>query len=186
MRVISGTAGGRTLKAVPGQGTRPTTDKVKEAIFSRIGPYFEGGYVLDLFAGTGGLGIEALSRGMDQGIFIDKERTSIQIVHENLKNTGMVERAEVYRNDAFRGLKALAKRKMQFDLVFMDPPYRLKNVEEWMGFMEENQLLKEQSVIVVEHEASHTYAEQIGQIQLEKHTVYGDTAVSVYVLKGKD
>jgi 16S rRNA (guanine966-N2)-methyltransferase len=94
--------------------------------------------------------------------------------------------AEVYRNDAFRGLKALAKRNLQFDLVFMDPPYRLKNVEEWMDFMQVNQLLNPQAVIVVEHDASHTYAEAVGQLQKEKHAVYGDTAVSVYVFKSKD
>src|SRR4051812_35107357 len=77
MRVISGTAKGRSLKAVPGMGTRPTTDKVKEAIFSMIGPYFDGGQVLDLFAGTGGLSIEALSRGMQRAILTDIDKKSI-------------------------------------------------------------------------------------------------------------
>ena len=78
MRVIAGTAKGRALKAVPGTNTRPTTDKVKEAIFSMIGPYFDGGRVLDLFAGTGGLGIEALSRGAEVAVFVDLEGASIR------------------------------------------------------------------------------------------------------------
>src|SRR4051812_46718382 len=77
MRVISGSAKGRPLKAVPGKGTRPTTDKVKEAVFSMIGPYFDGGHLLDLFAGTGGLGIEALSRGMERAVFIDRDKKSV-------------------------------------------------------------------------------------------------------------
>jgi len=86
-------------------GTRPTTDKVKEAIFSMIGPYFDGGAVLDLFAGTGGLGIEALSRGMDKAVSVDLDYKSVEVVRANLKTAGLAERAEVYKNDAERALK---------------------------------------------------------------------------------
>ena len=85
MRVVSGICKGRALKAVPGNTTRPTTDKVKEALFNMIGPYFEGGIGLDLFAGSGGLGIEALSRGLDKVIFIDRDGKAIQTIHENIK-----------------------------------------------------------------------------------------------------
>lgn len=89
VRVVSGSAKGRPLKSVPGSGTRPTTDKVKEAVFSMIGPYFEGGAVLDLFAGTGGLGIEALSRGMESAVFVDMEPKSIDTIRANLKATNL-------------------------------------------------------------------------------------------------
>ncbi|ANE47500.1 DNA methyltransferase [Paenibacillus swuensis] len=180
MRVISGTAKGRSLKAVPGQGTRPTTDKVKEAIFSMIGPYFDGGMVLDLFAGTGGLGIEALSRGMDQGIFIDIEKKSLDVIQDNLKSTRLDAKAETYRNDATRALKALAKRGLTFDLVFLDPPYRMKHVEELVSYMEENALLAEAAVIVVEHDAKHHYPEQMGGAQQHRRVEYGEIAVTVY------
>lgn len=122
MRVVSGSAKGRPLKAVPGTGTRPTTDKVKEALFSMIGPYFDGGVALDLFAGSGGLGIEALSRGMDKAVFIDMESKSIDVIKENLRKTGLEGQAEVFRNDAGRALKALAKRGALFDAVFLDRP----------------------------------------------------------------
>lgn len=117
MRVVSGSAKGRPLKAVPGTGTRPTTDKVKEALFSMIGPYFDGGVALDLFAGSGGLGIEALSRGMDKAVFIDMESKSIDVIKENLRKTGLEGQAEVFRNDAGRALKVLAKRGALFDAV---------------------------------------------------------------------
>jgi 16S rRNA (guanine(966)-N(2))-methyltransferase RsmD len=161
-------------------GTRPTTDKVKEAIFSMIGPYFEGGTALDLFAGTGGLGIEALSRGMDKAVFIDIEKKSIDIIQDNLKTSGLSQHAEVYRNDAVRALKALAKRQAQFDLVFLDPPYKMKQADEWIVYMEDNGLLRDGAVLMVEHDASHKYAEQIGGCTQQRHAEYGETAVTIY------
>ena len=180
MRVISGRARGRSLKAVPGMGTRPTTDKVKEAIFSMIGPYFDGGSALDLFAGTGGLGIEALSRGMDKAVFIDKDVKSLETIRQNLKATGFEAMAEVYKNDAERALKALAKREASFDLVFLDPPYRLKHGDALMTQMDELQLLKPEATIVLEHEASYVYPERFGPFVQIRKAEYGETSVSIY------
>jgi 16S rRNA (guanine966-N2)-methyltransferase len=183
MRVISGQAKGRALKAVPGKGTRPTTDKVKEAIFSMVGPYFAGGTALDLFAGTGGLGIEALSRGMERAIFVDIERESVEVIRHNLHAAGLAEQAEVYRNDAFKALKALAKRDLRFQAVFLDPPYKLKKIEELLQTMEEYRLFEENAFAVVEYDASHTYAETVGSWHKERHAVYGDTAILIYRYK---
>lgn len=180
MRVISGSARGRTLKAVPGMGTRPTTDKVKEAIFSMIGPYFEGGAVLDLFAGTGGLGIEALSRGMDRAVFIDLEYKSLEIVRANLKTTGFTEQAEVYKNDAERAIKVLAKKKETFDLIFLDPPYRLKHGDKLMELMEQNDMVAESATVVLEYDSSYEYPEEVGGFIQIRKSVYGETAVSIY------
>lgn len=180
MRVISGAAKGRSLKAVPGMGTRPTTDKVKEAIFSMIGPYFAGGTVLDLFAGTVGLGIEALSRGADGAIFIDMDWKAVEIVRENLKTAGFEEKAEVYKNDASRALKALMKRELRFDLVFLDPPYRLKHADQLMLTMQDFGLLNDRAIIVVEHDADHAYPATFGGFSIRRHSVYGETAVTVY------
>jgi 16S rRNA (guanine966-N2)-methyltransferase len=180
MRVISGSARGRALKAVPGIGTRPTTDKVKEAVFSMIGPYFDGGLVLDLFAGTGALGIEALSRGAKNGIFIDIEKKSIDTVLHNLQVSGFKEQAEVYRNDAGRALKLLAKRGLQFDLVFLDPPYKMKVITQLITSMEEQVLLKPNVRIVVEHDAQDVLAESVGSLLLKKRSQYGDTVITIY------
>jgi 16S rRNA (guanine966-N2)-methyltransferase len=181
MRVISGTAKGRTLKAVPGKGTRPTTDKVKEAIFSIIGPYFDGGAVLDLFAGTGGLGIEALSRGADRAVFVDVERSSIEVIRTNLMTTRLTEMAEVYRNDAVQAVKQLARRGIAFDYIFLDPPYRMKQMDELLSSMIEKNLLTDQAIIVIEHDADVQYPDHIASLQCKRRTSYGETAVSIYI-----
>ncbi|ASA21295.1 16S rRNA (guanine(966)-N(2))-methyltransferase RsmD [Paenibacillus donghaensis] len=180
MRVVSGSAKGRPLKSVPGNGTRPTTDKVKEALFSMIGPYFEGGAVLDLFAGTGGLGIEALSRGMDSAVFVDMEHKSIETVRANLKAARVEEQAEVYRNDAARALGALAKRGRSFDLVFLDPPYRLKHGDELMLKMAAAQLLNEDAIVVLEHESGYDYPAEFPGFSRTRQAIYGETTISIY------
>lgn len=186
MRVISGQAGGRTLKAVPGMGTRPTTDKVKEALFSMIGPYFDGGQALDLFAGSGGLGIEALSRGMDKAVFVDLEYKSVEIIRANLQTTGLQQQAEVYKNDAERALKALAKRGASFDLVFLDPPYRLKHGDKLMDTLDTLNLLNAGATIVLEYESSYTYPERAGSFIELRKALYGETAVSIYSYDKED
>lgn len=180
MRVISGSKKGRLLKAVPGTGTRPTTDKVKEAIFSMIGPYFEGGQVLDLFAGTGGLGIEALSRGMDKAVLTDIDKKSIDTIKHNLKITGFTEQAGLYCTDARRALKALMKREAKFDLVFLDPPYRFKLAQELIEQLDQLGLLNPHATIVVEHDTKDAYQDPIGRVQWIQRSEYGDTSVTIY------
>lgn len=180
MRVISGSARGRQLKSVPGTGTRPTTDKVKEAIFSMIGPYFDGGQVLDLFAGTGGLSIEALSRGMDHAILTDIDKKSIDIIKQNLQTTGFIEQSGIYCTDARRALKALIKREAKFDLVFLDPPYRIKIAQELLEQLDQQNLLNPHATIVVEHDTEDTFKESIGRLQWVRRAEYGDTAVTIY------
>ena len=180
MRVIAGSAKGRALKAVPGKNTRPTTDKVKEAIFSMIGPYFDGGWVLDLFAGTGGLGIEALSRGAERAVFIDMEKASIDVVRHNATEAGVADKAEIYRNEAGRAVKALAKRGSAFRYVFLDPPYRMKEMDGVMAQLAESGLLEPGAVVVVEHDAEHQYPETAVPFEQTKRVKYGDTAVTIY------
>jgi 16S rRNA (guanine(966)-N(2))-methyltransferase RsmD len=180
MRVIAGEARGRQLKAVPGHTTRPTTDKVKEALFSMIGPYFEGERVLDLFAGTGALGIEALSRGAGHAVFVDADVRSVQVVRKNLEVTGMSDRAEVYRNDASRAIKALARRGVLFDLVFLDPPYRMDNADQLLLALSASGLVTDGGIGVIEHRASHAYPDRFGSFVLVKHSVYGEAALSIY------
>ncbi|MHA0855914.1 16S rRNA (guanine(966)-N(2))-methyltransferase RsmD [Paenibacillus sp. CMAA1364] len=180
MRVVSGSAKGRTLKSVPGTGTRPTTDKVKEAIFSMIGPYFEGGIVLDLFAGTGALGIEALSRGMNHGIFIDLEPKSIETIRMNLKTTRLEDQAEVFRNDALRALKVLEKRDIRIDIVFLDPPYIMKNADEILLQMHDRSLLQEGATIVIEHDSKYVYADELLRFRCIRKAIYGEVAITIY------
>lgn len=120
LRVIAGTARGRRLKTVPGNTTRPITDRVKESLFNILGPDIQGTEFLDLFAGTGAVGIEALSRGADFVRFIDRHRLPIKIVRENLAATGFTDKAQVLHMDAFAALKDQYDRK--FDYIYIAPP----------------------------------------------------------------
>jgi 16S rRNA (guanine966-N2)-methyltransferase len=180
MRIIAGKSKGRHLRAVPGIHTRPTTDKVKEAIFSMIGPTFNQEWVLDLFAGTGGLGIEALSRGAKRGIFIDMDSKSIEVVRMNLRSSGFEDQAEVYRNDAERALKALHKRRFKFDLIFLDPPYRINTLPNLISLLRELNLLNNEAIIVCEHSHTLEMPDGIADVDLWKQAQYGDTTVTVY------
>jgi 16S rRNA (guanine(966)-N(2))-methyltransferase RsmD len=120
LRVISGIARGRRLKTVPGDTTRPITDRVKESLFNILGPDIQGAAVLDLFAGTGAVGIEALSRGADFVRFVDRNRLPVKIVRENLEITGLSDKAQIMQIDAFEVLKGEIDRK--FDYIYIAPP----------------------------------------------------------------
>lgn len=150
MRVIAGKFGGRRLTAVPGMKTRPTTDKVKEAMFSMIGPYFDGGQVLDLFAGTGGLGIEAISRGCDQAYLVDKQRQAQLTITTNIAVTKAPDQFTLQRGTAEAALATFAAAKQQFDLIFLDPPYRFKIIGDLLSKFSELDLVNDQAVIVAE------------------------------------
>lgn len=180
MRVISGQAKGHPLKAVPGSSTRPTTDKVKESLFSIIGPYFDEERVLDLFAGTGGLGIEALSRGAASAVFIDSNAQSIEVIRKNLESTRLANRAEVYRNDARRALKVLQRAGVSFQIIFLDPPYAMKDCDELLMDMSSRGLVSDGAVAVVEHHPDVAYEEQFGHFRRTRYAVYGEIALSVY------
>ncbi|RAS79400.1 16S rRNA (guanine(966)-N(2))-methyltransferase RsmD [Priestia endophytica] len=180
MRVVSGDKKGLSLKAVPGTTTRPTTDKVKEAIFNMIGPYFDGGIGLDLFGGSGGLGIEALSRGLQSMIFVDRDGKAIRTIKENLNFCKLTDRAEVYRNDAERALKAIEKRELHFDLIMLDPPYKAQKLLHLMEGIQKRHLLKEEGIIMAEHENNVELPEVIGKLHRVKKEVYGLTVISIY------
>ncbi len=120
LRVIGGEAKGRRLQRVPGQGTRPVTDRVKEALFNILGPIVQDSIFLDLFAGTGSIGIEALSRGAEHAVLIDSEASAIQTIEANLENTGLADRATVLRVDAFAFLDT--EPEWNFDFIYVAPP----------------------------------------------------------------
>lgn len=127
MRVIAGTARGTRLAPVP-RGVRPTSDRVRESVFGALGQFFEGD-VLDLYAGTGSLGIEALSRGCDRAAFVEKDRRALATIRENLRRTRLQDRAEVVAGDVGRVLDRMLTDGRQFNLIFADPPYRIAATE---------------------------------------------------------
>ncbi|MCE5033021.1 16S rRNA (guanine(966)-N(2))-methyltransferase RsmD [Staphylococcus cohnii] len=148
MRVISGIHKSKPLESMEGRNTRPTMDKVKEGIFNSL--HEVSGIGLDLFAGSGALGIEALSRGMEKVIFVDQNFKAIKIIKANLQHLNISDQAEVYKNNADRALKALSKRAMQFDVIFLDPPYDKGLIDEALEGIIKFNLLKENGIIVCE------------------------------------
>lgn len=184
MRVIAGEHKGRRIQAVPGKETRPTTDKVKESLFNRIGPFFEGGQALDLFAGSGNLGIEALSRGLDHVVFVDQQKQAIQTIHNNLETLQLTSHAEVYRNDAFRALKALHKRALTFDYIFLDPPYYKGLYQKLLKQIAELNIAHEGTLLILEHDTGLTLPDVISGFEKDRSEKYGgSTAITLYKRK---
>lgn len=148
MRVIAGKHKSKPLESLEGRNTRPTMDKVKEGIFNSLHEVH--GLGLDLFAGSGALGIEALSRGMGKVIFVDQNFKAVKVIQANLKQLDLIDQSEVYKNNADRALKALNKREIQFDFIFLDPPYKKGLIDKALEQIEEFNLLKENGIIICE------------------------------------
>ena len=136
--------------------------------------------VLDLFAGSGGLGIEALSRGMDKGIFVDRDYSAFQTVKANLEICKLSEQAEVYKNDSERALKALIKRELSFDLIMLDPPYKKQKLIELLEEISKARILNDKGYIVCEHSHDVTLPEQVGDLVIKRKEVYGIIAITIY------
>lgn len=177
MRIISGAARGRRLATLAGQHTRPTADRVKEAIFSTISAYVPGAVVLDAFAGSAALGLEALSRGAEQAFFIEKNRAALQICEKNIQLCGLPG-AKLLQGDVLRILSQLKEKQpgLCFDLIFSDPPYAaglsLPLLERLVGL----ELVNEDSLAVVETAAEDPFQPPAPWESLKK-SIYGSTAV---------
>nr|WP_273850304.1 16S rRNA (guanine(966)-N(2))-methyltransferase RsmD [Pseudalkalibacillus spartinae] len=181
MRIIAGECKGRQIKPVPGTSTRPTTDKVRESIYNIIGPFFEGGLALDLYGGSGALGIEALSRGIEKCVFVDRESKAIETIKWNLEQTKYTESAEVFRNDSKRALKALQKREIHFSLVLLDPPYHKEQILHDLEKLTAYQLLEDKATIVVEHKKEVQLPESYAGLRMIREETYsGKTTISIY------
>lgn len=186
MRIISGKFGRRTLYAVPGRQTRPTTDKIKEAIFNIITPYIKSdGIVLDLYAGSGGLGIEAVSRGMKQAFLIDHQFNAIKTIKRNVAVTKHEESFKVIKSDAERFLNELNQQKnIKFDLVLLDPPYAQQKIENVMQLLDKNNLLNNQALVVAETSDQVNLNKCFNGFNLLKYKHYGITHIYVYRYDG--
>lgn len=177
MRVISGELKGRKLIAPKGEDVRPTSDKVKEAMFSILMPYLKGAKCLDLFAGTGALGIEAISRGADFCVFCDKNRESISVIKNNITTCGIEERAKVVLGDYMKVLERISHKS---DIVLIDPPYASGLYEKALESIEKLDLLEDEGIILVEHERDVDLPDSIGELAKEKERKYGRIMLTVY------
>jgi len=182
MRVISGSLKGHTLFAPKGKRIRPTSDHVKETLFNMIGPRVVRAFFLDVFAGTGSIGIEALSRDAAEVLFVEKAPAHVRVLKRNLTVCAVESGCQVYCADANRILKVLQKEGRCFDIVFLDPPYRQTNMlKDMLQRLTSMSLVSEAGLIVAEH--AHTFVPPSvleGGFFLTKHRQIGDTTLSFY------
>lgn len=150
MRVIAGTARHLPLKAPSGMETRPTTDRIKETLFNILQPELYGCRFLDLFAGSGGIGIEALSRGAAHAVFVDNGREAVSCIRDNLAFTHLADRAQVMAEDCLSAIRKLASAGAQFDLIFMDPPYHAGIEYAVLNELRGTSLISENTIIIIE------------------------------------
>jgi 16S rRNA (guanine966-N2)-methyltransferase len=181
MRLTGGLDRGRRIKAPKGLRTRPTAAKIREAIFNILGPVPEGG-VLDLFAGTGALGLEALSRGARRVVFVERDRHALTTLRENLRELKCEDRSVVVAADVCTGLRRLAVSvapEDKFSWVFMDPPYA-NETEAILCELGERELLAGCAVVIVEHDRRHRPPPSVGALFLTDRREYGETELSFY------
>ena len=176
MRVITGMAKGMKLTAAPGQEIRPTADRVKESIFSAVQFDVEGRRVLDLFAGSGQMGVEALSRGAAGCVFVDNSDAAVNTIYKNLEHTGLSNAAKVVKADYKAFLQRADKRS--FDLVFVDPPYSGGYAEKVIKAVQAFDILAPYAIIVLETARDERLKDDYGGIQKGREYVYGSTKIT--------
>ena len=171
MRVIAGTARSLPLKTPAGMDTRPTTDRIKETLFNMLQPYLPGAVFLDLYSGSGGIGIEALSRGAGHAYFVENNRNAIACITENLQFTKFTDRATVLRQDVLGALPGIHEKEA--DVIFMDPPYNQELERGVLEYLSGSALVYEDTVIIVEasRETDFSYVDELG-FTLLKEKVY--------------
>jgi len=175
MRIIAGEMRGRQLKTVEGMQTRPTSDKVKGAIFNTLGNKVLDAHVLDLFAGTGNLAIEALSRGSRDAVLVEKSRDAHQVIRKNIEQLGVSHKAKLLPMDAFKYINGYSDE--EFDLIFLDPPYREGLVLKALLTIKEHACLALNGVIVAETAKDEQLDGDIYPFEIRKTGEYGDTKV---------
>ena len=180
LRVISGTKKGYKLKGPKGKDTRPTEDRVKESLFNILGYINEESVVLDLFAGSGSIGIEFLSRGAKEVYFIDKSYLSIKTIKENLAHTNLEGRAKVIKNDAIRSIKLLGNQQIKFNYIFVDPPYGQGLIIKVIENLWSQGILAKEGIIVIEHEKELELKDNIYSLKRVDIRNYGDKSLSFY------
>lgn len=178
LRVISGSRRGRKLLTVKGMRTRPTADRMRESLFSILSGQVIGATILDLFAGTGALGIEALSRGATSAVFIDKEKAALSIIGRNLEICRLGDQSKVLRWDIATNLKCLEGKEPKFDMVFMDPPYDQGLVQKTLVNLYQSNSVTNGAIVVVEHSPAEPVPENLFGFEMRDQRRYGRTCFS--------
>jgi len=179
LRIIGGRLKGRKLEKIRGTGIRPTADRLREAIFNILGRRVQGKMILDLFAGTGALGIEALSRGAERAVFVDNHPGSTALIRKNLKICRMEDRSSVIKWNVGRNLNCLKPKRKTFDLAFMDPPYDGCLIPSTLVNLHHSCSLADGAWILVEHAMSEPLPKQLPDMVVYDQRRYGKTLVSI-------
>lgn len=188
MRVIGGSVKGTKLESFKGASIRPTLDRVKESFFNQVSPVIDGAYFLDLFAGSGSIGIEALSRGAAKVVFVENHPPAQALIYKNLqkcrfwdgKKSGEDHKWFLLKSDALHAIKILDSRDYRFDLVYIDPPFDAELYEDCLMMLSASGLLKETSRVIVEHYHKTVLLENYGKISLIRKRKIGDTCLSFF------
>jgi 16S rRNA (guanine(966)-N(2))-methyltransferase RsmD len=183
MRVIGGNARGQRLKVPKGRTLRPTAARVKEALFNILPHDLSGNKVLDLFAGTGNVTIEALSRGAAEATLVDSSAESGKVIRENLRRLHLAERTRVWIMPVPRALRALGRRGETFDLIFLDPPYEHRWIDTTLGIVAQGGLLRSSGVLIAEHSVREKVEPHYHLLALNDQRRYGSTLLSFFRLE---
>lgn len=176
MRIIAGKAGSIKLKSINNANTRPTLDRVKEAMFSMLIPYLNNAKVLDLFAGFGGLGLEAVSRGASKSVLVERSRKNIKVIKENINLCNFQDQVTVVQDDVFNFLES---NKETFDIILMDPPYNKEFGDKLLNKIQRNNILNNKGIIVLEHSKNENFKNQNNLLKI-KDKKYGDTKLTFF------
>lgn len=175
LRVIAGSAKGHKLKTLEGRLTRPTSDRIKESLFNILSGVIEGACFLDLYAGTGSIGIEALSRGAKSATFVDENPQCIKIIRDNLEHTKLTEKANVLKSSVTAALRLIATQGNMFDIIFIDPPYGKGIPDVVVAEIDKLELLKTEGIVIVEKADRDNITQQQGGLFVKDTRSYGDT-----------
>lgn len=184
MKIIAGQAKGRKLKTLEGRKIRPTSGRVKEALFNILSTIVVGKEILDLFAGTGSLGLEALSRGASGATFVDKDKDAFKILCSNIKLLEFEERSKTFFMDAFRAVKKFGREKKKYDIIFIDPPYGNNLYEKILIGLIDEEIVSKDGMIIVEHPSSKKLKDNYKCFIKVKSQKYGNTLISIYTKEG--
>ena len=180
MRVIAGKWKSKILNSPKTTKTRPTLDRVKEALFSMLMPYIDDAVVLDLFSGTGNLGIEALSRGAKFVHFNDLNNEAIKVIYSNVELTNYENYAKITKKDYEKCLKSLNEQNIKFDVIFLDPPYEAKVEEKCLDIISKSNLIHKDTVIVLESDKEKIFNETVDGLRLVDKRTYGRVMLRTY------
>lgn len=181
MRVISGKAKGHALIAPKGMNTRPVTDMIKEALFSTWQMQITGAKFLDLFAGSGSMGIEAISRGAKKTVFVEKDYKVVEIIKKNLSSCKFNEGYVIYKDDVFHRIECLKTESEKFDIIYLDPPFTVDSI--FLPVMEvisDGRLLAEDGIVVIRTRKEKEMPDEIGKLKKYKFKIYGISGVHYY------